>query len=1563
MLFDTISLLAGSDIENLVVVSGSTFPASSTIGELFYHTTDSKLYVFTGSIWDGILTSAVSVTSVAGRTGTIILSQADITSLKTTDSPTFASVTASSFNGNASSASIAAQLTTPRNINGVSFNGTSDITVPSAAGTLTGTTLASNVTASSLTSVGTVTAGTWSGSFGAVSGANLTSLTGANVTGTVPSATSAANASTAAVAIALQTARAINGVSFDGTADITITSAAGTLTGTTLASNVVASSLTSVGTLTSLTVTGAVTGSSFNSITGLSAVAPSPVGIATVGTSTAAARADHIHVAPTTITGNAGTATALQTARTINGVAFDGTANVTIPAASNSLTGTALPAAVVSSSLTSVGTLSALNVVGNAAITGTLTMTGDIMPSANVAYNMGSPTMQWHSVYVGPGTLYVNGKPVIEDNSGTITVGTSPGQNLMFQTTGGGILQLDGGGANGGYVSVRSPLQVTAGNNLTSSDGNPIQFANAIGVDSLIAHTANGTLTINRNGTGVVQINSPLTVTGATTHQTPVTISDTTATTTTSTGALIVSGGAGIGGTIVAGSILNTPISGSTGSFTTLGTSGVVTVTNSTQATGANTGALIVTGGASIGGNAYISGNLTVAGSLTTASSSVITVTDPMLYLGSGNASDVVDLGFIAAYTPAGFERHTGVIRDASDGIYKFFDSVASEPSSTVDFSSAVYSPVKMGALTATTGTFSDAVSGTSFTGATNGTHTGAVVGNASTATTLQTARQINGVAFDGSANVTIAAAAGTLTGTALAAGITSSSLTTVGTIGSGAWQGTPVANAYLANSSLTVNGVAISLGGSGTVTAAAGTLTGSALASGVTSSSLTSVGTLTSLAVTGAVTAGSFSGPLTGNVTGNVSGSAASITGTYAGSITSAQVTAGLGFTPYNATNPSGWTSNLGTVTSVSVASANGISGSVANAGTTPAITLSLGAITPTSVASSGAISSTTLTTSGIVYLNGASLVSSSSSALGILYSGSSSQYGITLKAAADITTAINFINAAGTAIGSITQTASTVTLNGNVSGTASSITGTYAGSITSAQVTTGLGFTPYNATNPSGWTSNVGTVTSVSGTGTVSGLTLSGSVTTSGSLTLGGTLSLTSGNVTTALGFTPYNATNPNGYISSISSANVTTALGFTPYNATNPNGYITSSGSISGNAATATTASSLSGFTTSNASNPVGSGGNGLTQNTIGYVSGMALLGQTDGAIYSQSYSTSWMHQIYGDYRTGQIAVRGNNSGTWQGWRIVLDSSNYSSYAPTLTGTGASGTWGISITGNAGSLQGYTLGTQPSGIVQRDSSGYIANSYFYTSGGGSERNASGMGYFSGHNSSDYYIRSYTAQAAATALSGSTMNINGSSTSCSGNAATVTTLNATQVFSAINGQSNSDWYRTSGSTGWYSSTYAVGMYATSTGLVQTYNSSSLQVNGTMYATGNVIAYYSDMRLKTKTGEIIGALDKVNKLSGFYYTINDLGKSLGFKDEQVQIGVSAQEVQSVVPEAVSAAPFDISRDEETMGKSVSGEDYLTVQYERLVPLLIEAIKELNAKVDGLQAEIKTLKA
>ena len=68
--------------------------------------------------------------------------------------------------------------------------------------------------------------------------------------------------------------------------------------------------------------------------------------------------------------------------------------------------------------------------------------------------------------------------------------------------------------------------------------------------------------------------------------------------------------------------------------------------------------------------------------------------------------------------------------------------------------------------------------------------------------------------------------------------------------------------------------------------------------------------------------------------------------------------------------------------------------------------------------------------------------------------------------------------------------------------------------------------------------------------------------------------------------------------------------------------------------------------------------------VTINGLQYVSpgSISLFGQTDGALYSQAYSSSWIGQIFQDYRTGQLALRGKNSGNWQPWRRVLDSTNY-------------------------------------------------------------------------------------------------------------------------------------------------------------------------------------------------------------------------------------------------------------------------------------------------------------
>ena len=95
----------------------------------------------------------------------------------------------------------------------------------------------------------------------------------------------------------------------------------------------------------------------------------------------------------------------------------------------------------------------------------------------------------------------------------------------------------------------------------------------------------------------------------------------------------------------------------------------------------------------------------------------------------------------------------------------------------------------------------------------------------------------------------------------------------------------------------------------------------------------------------------------------------------------------------------------------------------------------------------------------------------------------------------------------------------------------------------------------------------------------------------------------------------------------------------------------------------------------------------------------------------------------------------------------------------------------------------------------------------------------------------------------------------------------------------------------------------------------------------------------------------IPGALEKVSRISGVTFTQNKFAENFGYHNYESQAGVIAQEIQEVLPQAVTLAPFDIDES----GVSKSGENYLTVRYEKIVPLLIEAIKELKAKVQELE--------
>jgi hypothetical protein len=128
--------------------------------------------------------------------------------------------------------------------------------------------------------------------------------------------------------------------------------------------------------------------------------------------------------------------------------------------------------------------------------------------------------------------------------------------------------------------------------------------------------------------------------------------------------------------------------------------------------------------------------------------------------------------------------------------------------------------------------------------------------------------------------------------------------------------------------------------------------------------------------------------------------------------------------------------------------------------------------------------------------------------------------------------------------------------------------------------------------------------------------------------------------------------------------------------------------------------------------------------------------------------------------------------------------------------------------------------------------------------------------------------------------------------------------------------------------------------------------------VSGSILATGNITASYSDMRLKDIVERIENPIEKVMKINTFKYKPSALAQSLNIHDN-VQVGVSAQDVKAVLPEVVSLAAFDTSNLPSGEVVSKSGSEYLTVSYERLVPLLIECIKELNSKIEVLTQKIQ----
>ena len=103
---------------------------------------------------------------------------------------------------------------------------------------------------------------------------------------------------------------------------------------------------------------------------------------------------------------------------------------------------------------------------------------GHIIPSANITYDLGSLAKQWRDIYVGPGSLYVNGQQVLSDNSGTITVSADTNQNISVISTGSGDVELTAGGA----IQLKSDITLTTNKTISSTGG--VKFASNVNMNS-----------------------------------------------------------------------------------------------------------------------------------------------------------------------------------------------------------------------------------------------------------------------------------------------------------------------------------------------------------------------------------------------------------------------------------------------------------------------------------------------------------------------------------------------------------------------------------------------------------------------------------------------------------------------------------------------------------------------------------------------------------------------------------------------------------------------------------------------------------------------------------------------------------------------------------------------------------------------------------------------------------------------------------------------------------------------------------------------------------------------
>ena len=258
------------------------------------------------------------------------------------------------------------------------------------------------------------------------------------------------------------------------------------------------------------------------------------------------------------------------------------------------------------------------------------------------------------------------------------------------------------------------------------------------------------------------------------------------------------------------------------------------------------------------------------------------------------------------------------------------------------------------------------------------------------------------------------------------------------------------------------------------------------------------------------------------------------------------------------------------------------------------------------------------------------------------------------------------------------------------------------------------------------------------------------------------------------------------------------------------------------------------------------------------------------------------------------------------------------------------------GLSYNANTNSLTASTFVGTLSNLLTLNTSGTgLSGSTSYNNSGAATFTVTSNATPSGTTSGTIVSRGTNGDFTAGTITAAGLNVTGNITSSSNISATSNITNG--GFDFILGNTDQSSRGNSGSSR---------ALVKDTGAVLVLNytgdfSGGTRIDSALSVINDITAFASDIRLKTNIEPIENALDKVLALNGFTYNFNEIGQSLGFDGTTTYVGVSAQQVQAVLPEAVKPAPAD--------------SNYITVQYEKLVPLLIEAIKELKAEINELK--------